>query len=215
MKKVNNKPTPRHKKHLIQSKKLKIYVVIILIAAVGIVALRFTKAAPVDGWQRQRIVNTAAAEVGQKEWSPRVMQYTQNYKEPWCADFVSWVYLKAGYPFNSGAGPGRSSWRITLAWKQVAGYPNLRDYMIKRNAYRTRQSGYVPGPGDIIIFGDTASHTGIVEQVSKLPNKSRPWVYTIEGNVSDTVGRRAYSLDDSSIHGYGIVINNPNAPPVK
>ncbi len=57
-----------------------------------------------------------------------------------------------------------------------------------------------PKPGDQIFFGSSQSdvdHTGIVEKVDA--NK----VYTIEGNTSDMVARRTYSLTDSYIVGYG------------
>ena len=56
-----------------------------------------------------------------------------------------------------------------------------------------------PQPGDQIFFGTTGAeyHTGIVEQVS--PTQ----VITIEGNTSEQVARRTYSINDSSINGYG------------
>lgn len=42
-----------------------------------------------------------------------------------------------------------------------------------------------------------STHTGIVEKVEN------GTVYTIEGNTSDQVARRIYSLSDGSILGYG------------
>ncbi len=42
-----------------------------------------------------------------------------------------------------------------------------------------------------------STHTGIVEKVEN------GTVYTIEGNTSDQVARRSYSLSDGSILGYG------------
>ena len=57
-----------------------------------------------------------------------------------------------------------------------------------------------PKPGDQIFFGtslDNATHTGIVESVD---NKQ---VHTIEGNTSDQVARRNYSLSNSRNLGYG------------
>ena len=190
----------------------------------GVIALNVTNAGPNDGWQRIRVVNAATSEIGNREWSSRVLSYTEGRQEAWCADFVSYVYKKAGYPFNAGSASGRSAWRIPLVWKKVNGVPNLRDYSSIFGVYRTRQSGYTPGPGDIIIFGDSDSHTGIVEKVDKSPSKNTPWVYTIEGNISDgtgkdIVGRKAYALNNPSIHGYGALlssaqfINSTNAPP--
>lgn len=57
-----------------------------------------------------------------------------------------------------------------------------------------------PHEGDQIFFSYSAgevSHTGIVEQVTG--NK----VVTIEGNSSDSVARRTYTIGNSSIYGYG------------
>ena len=56
-----------------------------------------------------------------------------------------------------------------------------------------------PQVGDQIFFGITGAeyHTGIVEQVSTTQ------VITIEGNTSEQVARRTYSINDSSINGYG------------
>ena len=57
-----------------------------------------------------------------------------------------------------------------------------------------------PQPGDQIFFSYSAgeySHTGIVEMVSG------DTVTTIEGNTSDSVGRRTYNIGNRSIAGYG------------
>ena len=57
-----------------------------------------------------------------------------------------------------------------------------------------------PEPGDQIFFSYSAgevSHTGIVESVSGTT------VTTIEGNTSDSVGRRSYPIGSGTIYGYG------------
>lgn len=57
-----------------------------------------------------------------------------------------------------------------------------------------------PNPGDQIFFSYSVgeySHTGIVEKVSG------DTVTTIEGNTSDSVGRRTYNIGNASIVGYG------------
>jgi hypothetical protein len=50
-------------------------------------------------------------------------------------------------------------------------------------------SGYVPKPGDLIVFNQ---HIGIVENV--LPGGQ---IQTIEGNSSDRVSRRTHSRTDA------------------
>ena len=61
--------------------------------------------------------------------------------------------------------------------------------------YHTRKSGYVPNPGDIVIFS-SIGHAGIVESVSGST------VTVIEGNYSDSVVRNTYSIKSSKIAGY-------------
>lgn len=192
-----------------------IVVVIIGIALFGVLVTRFMKAETLDGYQRIRILNAATSEIGQKEWSPRVLSYSENNKENWCADFVSWVYMKAGYPFNAGASNGRSSWRIPLVYLKVNGVPNLRDYAISKNAYQTKESGYIPAVGDIVLFTRNGrSHTGIVERY-EVPSKNSPGgLYTIEGNTStQDVARRSYNINDATIDGYSNIIDKVQATP--
>jgi len=181
----------------------------IAFALVGVLTLRLSKAATYDGYQRIRIVQTAASQIGNKEYNPQVMQYTEGNAESWCADFVSWVFNKAGYPFVAATAPGRSSWRIPLVADQVAGVPNLKSYFIKNGAYKTKESMYVPGPGDVVIFSRLGrSHTGIIERVEQPANKNEKWIYTIEGNTdTDDVARRAYPMSHGTIDGYGTIID--------
>ena len=56
---------------------------------------------------------------------------------------------------------------------------------------------YQPQPGDLIIFSSAgASHIGIVVKSDETT------VYTIEGNTSNMVAQRSYSLDYEQITGY-------------
>lgn len=67
--------------------------------------------------------------------------------------------------------------------------------------YKDNKAWYgVPQPGDQVFFYDSSNvinHTGIVESVSG------GIVYTIEGNTSDKVARRAYAIGVKNIAGYG------------
>jgi hypothetical protein len=182
---------------------------VVLVVVLGYLFVRLSGAATYDGWQRLRVVNVARSQLGQAEWSPTVLGYTEQNREPWCADFVSWVYLRADIPFETTPSPGRSSWRIPLAWKTYSGVPNLRSYFQSRGTWREAETGYVPAPGDVIIFAEEKSHTGIVEKYES-SGKLGPMVYTIEGNVGDKVSTRSYSKNDSKIDGYGVT---PSQPP--
>lgn len=205
----------KNKKVLNKSRKrLAMIMGISLIGIIGVFVIKFTQASTYDGYQRLRVLNVAITEIGNAEWNSRVLSYSEGNRENWCADFVSWVYMTAGYPLNNGAGAGRSSWRIPLVYMQVQGVPNLRDYMSARGVYKTKESGYSPAPGDIVIFARAGrSHTGIVEKYIAGTKNSPALITTIEGNTStQNVARRSYSINDATIDGYGTIID---APPVK
>ena len=52
-------------------------------------------------------------------------------------------------------------------------------------------------PGDVVIFKNGISHTGIVESVN-----SDGSFTTIEGNTSDKVATRHYAANDSRVSGF-------------
>jgi hypothetical protein len=108
--------------------------------------------------------------------------YSQGENRPWCADFVSTAFKKnGGMPWGSRQFPAVSQIR---SWGQQHG------------KYIRKGQG-TPRRGDIIIFESAgASHTGIVTDVKNGK------VYTVEGNSSDAVRRRSYSLNYKTISGY-------------
>src|SRR3954454_7353671 len=133
------------------------------------------------------MVQIAAGEVGQAESppgsnnSPRIAMYRSATAGnpgvgPWCAYFVSWACKQAGVPLMDH-GQGSGSVDAIYAWAQQSG----RGHAVS--------SGYVPKPGDLIVFNQ---HIGIVENV--LPGGQ---IQTIEGNSSDRVSRRTHSSGDA------------------
>lgn len=108
----------------------------------------------------------------------------------WCDMFVDWCFLTAfGYAkaLSLLCQPEKSC---------GAGCTFSAGYYKNKGQFHTSN----PKPGDQIFFGTSisnCSHTGIVEKVDGSK------VYTIEGNTSNQVARRIYSLNDKSIVGYG------------
>lgn len=106
---------------------------------------------------------------------------------PWCAMFVSWCASQANI--------------IDSVVPRYSWCPSGASWYKNQGRYRRPASGYVPKIGDVIFFYNAekgrVAHTGIVIGGS---NSS---VSTIEGNSSDGVNARVYSLGDSSIDGYG------------
>ena len=108
----------------------------------------------------------------------------------WCDMFVDWCFLTAfGYEkaLKLLCQPEKSC---------GAGCTYSLRYYKNKGQFHTND----PKPGDQIFFGtslDNSTHTGIVESVDKKQ------VHTIEGNTSNQVARRNYSLTNSRILGYG------------
>ena len=108
----------------------------------------------------------------------------------WCDMFVDWCFLTAfGYE--------KALYLLCQPEKSAgAGCTySLRYYKAKGQFYTSN-----PKAGDQIFFGtsvDNSTHTGLVEKVEGGK------VYTIEGNTSDMVARRTYTIGATNIVGYG------------
>jgi hypothetical protein len=75
--------------------------------------------------------------------------------EQWCADFVSYVYKEAGYPFTGGEADG---WDESNANNvQNMGY-TMHD-----------PASYTPNPGDVAYFNYSGGHVEIVVSAGKTP----------------------------------------------
>ncbi len=138
----------------------------------------------------EKVVKLARTQLGVREvgGSSNIQKYSKFFgrpPEPWCADFVSWLYTKSGKKLND---------------------PYTPSLLGKLRANGTAHRG-VPKPGEIVIFdwnpnaGVPAEHTGIVEKVFK--KGGRTYVQTIEGNSGGMVRRRTYPLNDPTIRAFG------------
>lgn len=105
----------------------------------------------------------------------------------WCDMFVDWCFLQL-----CGGDKAKAEDMICQTGLYGAGCEWSAKYYRQQGRFFT--SG--PMPGDQIFFNDYA-HTGIVEKIEGGK------VHTIEGNTSNMVARRTYTLGSSSIDGYG------------
>ena len=108
----------------------------------------------------------------------------------WCDIFVDWCFVK-----TFGEEKGR---QMLYQPEQSAGAGCLYSagYYKQNNAFHRTN----PRIGDQIFFSYSAgeySHTGIVVDVNGNT------ITTVEGNTSDSVGRRTYETSNRSIAGYG------------
>ena len=131
------------------------------------------------------IVEVAASQIGNVGGEPYWRWYGFTDHVEWCACFVSWCADQCGY--------------LDTAIPKYAGCVIGANWFKGRNQWADRS--ITPEPGMIIFFdwgGDgIPDHTGIVEKCEN------GYVYTIEGNSSDSCRRRQFSVGSNSIFGYG------------
>lgn len=138
-------------------------------------------------------LKAGAGEEGGNNSGPWVRTYLNGMAlegSSWCAAFVSWCYLRAAdpmpFPYTVGA---RKLFQEFKAkdWAHLPG------------------SGYVPEPGDVIVWWRVRSagwqgHTGLVHHVAN------GILYTIEGNRTSKVAGFDYVLSRTDkLLGYGHV----------
>ncbi|MBR0455434.1 MAG: CHAP domain-containing protein [Firmicutes bacterium] len=152
------------------------------------------------GFSRSAVVSTAVAWLGCKESNksnkPIVDLYNSNmgtkfsYTTPWCAIFVSAVAIKSGTTSIIVRG--------SYCPSVINAYKNSKVSNYKYGA----GANYVPKAGDVIFFdwnrNGVPDHTGLVASVSGNTIK------TIEGNYSDAVGYRTFSVGYRYVQGYGL-----------
>ena len=104
----------------------------------------------------------------------------------WCDMFVDWCFLQLC------GSKAKAEDMICQTGLYGAGCEFSAKYYKQQNRFFTSD----PKPGDQIFFNDYA-HTGIVEKIVG------GVITTIEGNTSNMVARRTYSIGSGAIDGYG------------
>ena len=142
----------------------------------------------------QNIVSTALKYKGYNEKDGSYKLFTNGRTEAWCADFVSYVVKesarKSGKSLNGFGSPSVTNLR---QWGKDNGCYLQTDNLSNKTDTIKKQVK----PGDVIIFKNGKSHTGIVKSVDENGK-----ITTIEGNTSDKVAERTYTATDSSISGF-------------
>jgi len=133
-----------------------------------------------------------------RSYDTTVLKYTEGAEESWCADFISWTFLKAGVPVTN---PNSDYWRIP-------GVLTLQQYYRDNTGYVEASSGYTPHLGDIAFYigaqtpdNSSEEHAAIVLKV----NDGN--ITTIGGNEGSGIMRiRTESLQqniDKGLVGFG------------
>jgi hypothetical protein len=91
--------------------------------------------------------------------------------EEWCADFVSYVYKEAGFPFTQGSSSG---------WDENnANYVQYMGFTM-----HMASSGYIPKTGDVAYFNYNGGHVEIVISGGKNP----AFIYGDSAEIDPTTG---------------------------
>lgn len=177
------------------AKKLICVILTMLVLATGVPVLLSTTASAASNWAAKEVVRVAQSQVGYRESGKNVTKYGSWYgaHAPWCAIFVSWCVDKADD--NLGT---RMLGNIV---PKTAGATSSRNYFSSRGRYYKRSSGYDPKPGDFIYF-NWQSPSGKPQHIGIVVSADSKTVYTVEGNASDRVKSKSYSLSSSKILGY-------------
>lgn len=144
---------------------------------------------------KKKLVALAISQVGYTEGANNYNKYAEDpdiaklygwdpQNQPWCCVFVNWCFLNAfGYDIGS---------RLTYGGTAAC---NASANLFKQNAAWKSS----PEVGDQIFFfvSGGINHTGIVIAVDG------GTVRTVEGNSSDGVRERSYTVGSSQIAGYG------------
>ncbi|MCR4722689.1 MAG: CHAP domain-containing protein [Eubacteriales bacterium] len=140
------------------------------------------------------IVQIALSQIGNVGGEPYWSWYGCSSRIEWCACFVSWCADQCGY-IENGIIP------------KYAGCVRGTNWFKQRGQWA--DNSIDPSPGMIIFFDwdhkggsgsqdGRADHTGIVEKVEN------GYVYTVEGNTTDSCAERRYPVGYYEILGYGI-----------
>lgn len=141
------------------------------------------------------IVSTALKYKGYNEANGSYKLFTNGRTEAWCADFVSYVVKesarKNGKSLKGFGSPAVSNLR---QWGKDNGcYLQTDNLLNKTDTIKNKVK-----PGDVVIFKNGRSHTGIVKSVAADGS-----ITTIEGNTSKgNVAERTYAATNSTISGF-------------
>ena len=143
----------------------------------------------------EQIVAVAESQIGNVGGQPYWSWYGFNSRVAWCACFVSWCANECGY-IDAGVIPKFAGCVWGVDWFQDRG--------------QWADGTATPVPGMIIFFdwdspdGESGPQDGLSDHVGIVQKVEDGYVYTIEGNTSDSCAQRRYRIGYYEILGYGI-----------
>lgn len=173
------------------------YVLLIVFFFVMIIVILVSFFSKTGGTGRQSMVEAALAEYAESDQNIGGVKYKNWYglDDNWCGMFVAYCADQCGY-ISSGIIVKSASVSESKAWYEA------------RDEFQTKESGYIPMPGDIIYFTNGMSHMGIVIEY----DESTDHVIVIDGNSGSSsteiyhkgsrVCRHEYARTMAAISGY-------------
>lgn len=151
------------------------------------------------GNQAEDIAAIALTQVGYKEAGENHTKYNAWFfgadrPESWCSIFISWCADQAGIPASILAKTGMASGYsvANMTKNSFGGVP----YAFGTTTPRVGDIAYIASSGEV------SNHVGLVTHVDS------DYIYTVEGNASDTVAQRRYSRP-TGYQSYGMNIDSP------
>lgn len=136
------------------------------------------------------MVQTAAAQLGNKGGEPYWSWFGFDSRVEWCACFASWCANECGY-IKSGQAP------------KFAMVDDGARWFIDKGMWI--DEGGTPAAGDMVFFDWDQDHA--IDHVGIVSGVTRNLVFTIEGNSSDLCRQKCYTLDSPVIYGYGHIVS--------
>lgn len=136
-------------------------------------------------------------------WLGAIQGYPDNgYSYPWCATFVSWAIEFTEYEGQKLKDIINVRSAGVYAFANYFTESGNVEYVLSKN----NGGNYVPKQGDLIFFDWDCSYSGIGsnDHIGIVVEAKDGYVYTIEGNTSNSVATRKYSLDSCSVSAYGV-----------
>ena len=140
------------------------------------------------------IVMVASSQIGNVGGEPYWSWYGFERRVAWCHCFVSWCADQCGY-LEAGIVPNTAGCVTGVNWFK------------ERSQWA--DGSVEPVPGMIIYFdwdnkGDSGPQDGLSDHVGIVEKVEDGYVYTIEGNTSDSCAERWYPIGYYEILGYGV-----------
>ncbi len=110
-----------------------------------------------------------------------------SYGYMWCCSFASWCLRQARVPQDVAV--------------NAISCPSAYSWYLSQSAFKSRNSGYVPKAGDLVLFKNGNDYS-VTDHVGIVISSDGYTVKTIEGNKSNKIGLFQYLLKDTCIVGY-------------